>query len=135
MYKTLPKNEKSFDVDVIGSTTGHIYKGQFTVKCVLDIKGRHSLELEQTRLLADYANPTPGLMGIAHSLSHIRAKTVAAPDWWKNSDDGADILDENLIAAVLDKCKEMERDWRKEVSELTKKANEENNLGNDQKEK
>ena len=125
MYENLPKNERAFDVDVEGDTTGLKYKGQFTVKCVLNMAGKHALELEKTRLMADYANPSRGLVGIAVTLATIRAKIVEAPEWWKNADDGAEIIDENVILAIYDKCNEMEAKWRKELKGKAEEAQEE----------
>ena len=125
LYDSLPKNEKTFDIDLVGDTTGVKYKGQFTVYCVLDMKGKHALELEKTRLMADYANPSRGLFGIATSLATIRVRTVSSPAWWKNTDDGANIKDENVIFAIYDKCLEMEKEWRRELKEASEEAEEE----------
>jgi hypothetical protein len=125
MYDSLPKNEKTFDIDVVGDTTGVKYQGQFTVQCILDMAGRHTLELEKTRLMADYANPSRGLFGIATSLATIRTKTVTAPAWWINNEDGAAIKDENLVFAVYDKCNEMEKQWREELKKSSEVAQEE----------
>lgn len=122
MYDSLPKNEKAFDIDVKGETTGVQYKGQFTVTCILDMAGKHSLELEKTRLMADYANPSRGLFGIATSLATIRTKATKTPDWWKNSEDGALIKDENVIFAIYDKCNEMEKLWRQELKISSEQA-------------
>jgi len=125
MYDSLPKNEKSFDIDLVGDTTGLKYSGQFTVICILDMAGRHALELEKTRLMADYANPSRGLFGIATSLATIRTKTVSTPAWWKNNEDGAAIKDENLVFAVYDKCNEMEKQWREELKKSSEEAEKE----------
>jgi hypothetical protein len=133
MYDSLPKNEKTFDVEVVGETTGFKYTGQFTVTCILDMAGKHQLELEKTRLMADYANPSRGLFGIATSLATIRTKIVSSPDWWKNADDGASIKDENLIFTLYDKCNEMETQWRKELKDLSTEAVEETQASTEEK--
>jgi hypothetical protein len=125
MYENLPKNERAFDVDITGDTTGEKYKGQFVVKCVLSMSGRHTLELEKTRLMADYANPTRGLAGIAISLATVRAKISTAPDWWFNTSEGSDIIDENVIMTIYEKTEEMEANWRRELKEASKQATEE----------
>jgi hypothetical protein len=130
MYEALPKNEKSFDVDLVGDTTGIQYKGTFTARCVLNISSRHSLELEKTRLMADYANPSAGLAGIAIALSNIRARIVEGPAWWKDSNAGADIIDENVLFHLYSECNRVESLWRKEL----KKNGEEAQKGNVQAE-
>lgn len=122
MYDSLPKNEKTFDLNVKGSTTGVKYSGQFTVVCVLDIAGKHQLEMEKTRLMADYANPSNGLLGLAVSLATLRAKIISYPDWWRNSEEGALLKDENVILALYDKCIEMEKKWREELNKNSESA-------------
>ena len=135
MYDALPKNERTFDVDIEGDTTGVKYKGQFTVVCVLDMAGKHALELEKTRLMADYANPSRGLSGIAISLATIRTKVVSSPDWWKNLDDGASVRDENVIFDVYDRCNEMEKQWREELKKSSEEAEKEAPLKKEEDEK
>lgn len=122
MYQTLPKNEKSFDLDLVGEDTGVPYKGTFTAKCVLNIAGRHAMELEKTRLMADYANPSNGLAGIAIALASIRAKIVEGPAWWKDSDGGSNIIDQNVIFRLYDECNRVEGAWRKELKKDAEEA-------------
>lgn len=121
MYDSLPKNEQSFDIEVVGDTTGISHKGTFTAKCVLNMAGKHAMELEKTRLQADYANPSSGLAGIAIALSTIRAKIVEGPAWWKDSEGGATLIDENVVFKLYDECNKLEANWR---AELKKKAEE-----------
>lgn len=130
MYDILPKNERSFDLELVGDTTGVLHKGTFTAKCVLNMAGRHSLELEKTRLMADYANPSPGLAGIAIALATLRAKLTDGPAWWKDSEGGATLIDENVVFKLFDECNKMEAAWREDL----KKAGEEAQKGNVQKE-
>lgn len=122
MYNALPKNEKTFELDVVGDTTNLPYTGKFTVKCVLDMAGKHSLELEKTRLMADYANPSNGLAGIAITLSTVRAKIVKSPDWWDNTDNGAQIMDENVIMRLFDECGKAEAEWRTQLKKNAEEA-------------
>lgn len=122
LYDSLPKNEETFEFKEVGDTTGHVYEGKFTVMCVLNMAGKHSLELEKTRLMADYANPSRGLAGIAISLATVRAKILDAPSWWDNSDGGSLIIDENVVLALYDKCNQVEANWRKQLREQAETA-------------
>ncbi len=126
MYEALPKNEKTFEVDVLGTDTGVQYQGQFTVKCILNMADRHSMEMEKTRLMADYANPSGGLAGIAITLATLRTKVIKGPPWWENSDGGINIMDENVIIAVYDQCSQAESEWRKSLKETSEKAQSKN---------
>ena len=115
MYLALPKNERTFSIKVEGDTSGETFEGQFTTRCVLNMSERHSKELEKTRLMADYANPSGTLSGIAEILSTVRAKLTKWPDWWANLDYGSKILDENVVVQIYDEVQALEREWRSEV--------------------
>lgn len=126
LYNNLPKNQKSFDINITGEDTSIVYKGTFTVKCSLTMREKHQLELERTRLTADYRNPSSGLLVIAAALATARVKIVEGPAWWKDSDSGADLRDENVIYAIYDKCVDTEIEWRKELKVAAEAAAEGN---------
>ncbi len=124
MFPELPKNEATFSIDEIGETTGHRYEGIFTVKCVLSMLDKHRLELEKTRLLADYANPTPHLQAIAVIMANVRARATDSPEWWKQSDFGNKLLDENVIVIIYDKALEAETEWKAKIAKKVEKTEE-----------
>lgn len=126
MYKSLPKNEMTFDFKEKGMDTGLPYEGSFTVKCVLTISDKHTLELEKTRLMADTANPSNGLAGISLTLSEVRARIISAPGWWKDCDYGAGLLDENILIRLFDECVRCETKWRETLSKKAEVAADEN---------
>lgn len=121
MYTNLPKNERSFDLDVTGAATGFPYKGTFTVRCVLNIAQRHAIELEKSRLTADQRNPSQQLAAMSMVLAEIRGRIVEAPAWWKDSKGGAELLDDEVIYEIFSKCMDLEDAWKAEL----KKAGEE----------
>lgn len=125
MYDSLPKNERKISVNIEGEDTGYQYTGDFTVKCSLTILEKQALELEKTRLLADYSNPTPGLLGIAFTLSSLRAKIVKGPDWWKESNYGAQLRDENVFGVLMDELGKAEKEWREEIKKKALEAKQE----------
>jgi hypothetical protein len=114
----LPKNEITFDVDLQGDTTFKQYQGQFTCRCVLTMGQKHAMELEKSRLLGSYSNPTEELIGIAIIFANLRAKIVDAPEWWKQSGGGAAINDENILVELFNKVDKAEQEWRQKVKEL-----------------
>ena len=116
----LPKNETTFQFEEIGETTGHKYEGRFTALCVLNIAMKHKLELEKTRLLADFANPTEGLNGIAITLAELRVRIIDAPEWWKQSGGGLDILDEDILVKLYSKLLEKQVEWKDSIKAKAK---------------
>lgn len=115
----LPSKEKTFDFEHIGETTGKKYDGRFTVLCVLNVGQKHSLALEKTRLLGNYANPTDDLAGLAIILANLRAKIVEAPEWWKQSNGGASLDDEDAMVVLYRKVQEAEFQWKEELKKKT----------------
>lgn len=124
MYNALPKNERTFSISVVGDVSGEKFEGQFTAKCVLNMSEKHSKELEKTRLIADYANPSGSLAGIAEILSTTKVKLVTWPDWWANLNFGSEILDENVIIEIYDKVQTLEKEWKTEIRKKAKDAKE-----------
>lgn len=120
----LPKTESVFDFDFI-SDMGQRYEGRFTVLAVLDLGQKHRLELEKTRLLGNYQNPSDGLVAISTVLASLRTKIVDAPEWWKQSNGGFNLLEEDLIMALYKKVLESEEEWKLKLKEMGKKAQEE----------
>lgn len=117
----LPSKEKTFDFEHVGETTGKEYKGRFTVLCVLNVGQKHALSLEKTRLLGNYQNPTDDLAGLAIILANLRAKVVEAPEWWKQSQGGVLIEDEDALVVLYRKIQEAEFEWKEELKKKTQK--------------
>ena len=111
----LPKNETVFDFDYTGGTTGKKYDGQFTVVCILNMAKKHALEIEKTRLMADFSNPTETLFGLAVILGNLRVRIVQSPEWWKQSQGGFNLMDEDVLVALYDKVMEAETKWREQL--------------------
>ena len=122
MYDALPKREKTFLIDMIGEETGEVYKGEFTIMCILDMGGKHAEELEKTRLMADFANPSNGLLGISITLAKLRARIIDGPKWWENSNGGSTIMDEDVIGHLYDECLRLEKEWRENLKKKAEEA-------------
>ncbi len=120
----LPKKESVFDFEHVGGDTGKKYEGSFTVLCLLNMAQKHALELEKTRLLGNYANPTDGLNGISVVLANLRVKIIDAPEWWKQSNGGYAIDDEDTLVALYNKVQDAEVEWRTKLKEKAKAAQE-----------
>ena len=117
----LPLKERTFEFDHVGGDTAKEYKGRFTVLCTLNVGQKHSLALEKTRLLGNYANPTDDLAGLAIILANLRAKVVDGPEWWKQSQGGATIEDEDALVTLYRKVQEAEFEWKEELKKKTQK--------------
>lgn len=130
MFTDLPKKIRSFKIKEIGDTTQMEYEGEFKVHAVLNMGQKHALEIEKTILQADTKSPTLGLRGIANTLAELRVRIIDAPDWWKDSRGGTEILDENVIVAIYDQIIDQELKWREELKAKTVKANQDSQKTN-----
>jgi hypothetical protein len=117
----LPNKEKTFACEHIGETTGKKYDGQFTVRCILNVGQKHALALEKTRLLGSYESPTDDLAGLAIILANLRARIVDAPEWWKQSNGGSLVDDEDVLVVLYRKIQEAELEWKEDLKKKTQK--------------
>ncbi len=116
----LPNTQSVFDFDFT-SDLGKRFEGQFTVNCLLNMRQKHILELEKTRLLGNYPNPTDELAGIAVILANLRGRIIDGPEWWKQSDGGYNLTDIDVLTALYNKVLSAEAEWRTKLKEKTKK--------------
>jgi hypothetical protein len=119
----LPNTQSVFDFDFT-SDLGKKFDGQFTVNCLLNMRQKHLLELEKTRLLGNYPNPTDELAGIAVILANLRSRIVNGPSWWEQSDGGYNLTDVDVLTALYNKVIAAEAEWRTKLKEKTKKLQE-----------
>ena len=115
----LPEKIQVFDFSMEGELTGRKYEGAFTVKCTLNMGERHAFELEKTRLMGNFSNPSDGLAGLSIVIATLRIKIIDGPEFWRQSDGGFKFEDEDVLLALFDKVQEVEFKWR---SDLKKKV-------------
>ena len=129
MYGALPKIERSFDFSAVGEMTGFKYDGVFTIKSVLDIQGKHLVELEKNRLLGGHRNPSYSLVELSATLAELHIRILDYPAWWKDCQFGAELLDEEILRRLFELCIEKEEEWRVEMKQKAQES-----LGNAQTE-
>lgn len=122
----LPKKERSFILDHIGESTGFKYDGTFTVKALLSIRDKRSIEVEKSTLKADLVNPTEELITMAHVLANLRVRIITGPSWWMQSAGGLNLEDDEVMYVLYNKVIEQEKSWLKEVRDQVKESSEGN---------
>ena len=111
----LPKNEKSFIFEHIGEISGRKYEGTFTVRCMLNMAEKRTLEIEKSALSADLSNPTSNLSALSSVVANLRVRTVKSPDWFKQSIMSLDLLDDDVYFELYGKYLEQAEIWLQEV--------------------
>lgn len=92
--------QKTVTFSVVGENTGEVFEGQFTFKILLNLQEFHDKELLYTQLLGDISNPTRQLESLAYIRSNLKYHIVDAPMWWKESRNGSDLFDFNVLTQL-----------------------------------
>jgi len=112
----------SFNIKVIGSTTGQEYMGTFKVKPVLS----QAEQLQRDAIMRDLLggrvqDSSPRAVSQALLLAEIQIRSLSVPEFWKESKNGLSLYDEEVMAAVYDKIQTTEQEWK---ADIKKKADE-----------
>jgi hypothetical protein len=120
----LPSKESQFELDFTSEESGKRYEGRFTVLCRLDIGQKHRLELEKSKLLGTFPNPTNTLASLAMILANLRVRIIDSPDWWKQSNGGYLVEDEDALVALFEQVLAAEDTWRANLKEKARQVKE-----------
>lgn len=123
---------KSFTIDVKGTTTEQSYSGLFKMKPILSHREKlRRDELKRQVLGSNPESATEDSVRTAVIFSKIWIHLTESPAWWREANNGIDLLDEEPVLAVLDKIIELEGEIlnktqkdgeaaKKELTELSK---------------
>lgn len=119
------KYEGTFTInDIIGESTGELYKGTFTIKKKLSYSDL--LRLDQLR--RDYLggsnqeNASAVAVGIANALADLAVRVINAPSWWKDCNKGFDLVDDNVLQAIYDETMKLLEQDKIEVEKKKEEA-------------
>lgn len=120
---SLPSNEHTFTVSILGERTRQKYDGSFTVKCVLTNR-----ELIEVGLRTDAYNngsksiATSGIGIMNRAIAHMEIATIKSPSWWRDSDGGRELLDLNVLYEVYNKALEAEKVYDERITKAADDA-------------
>jgi len=116
-------NHESFTIDVTGEQTGDRKVGKFTVKKRLSFRDQLTRDnLRRSLLGPAVGQPLPRALSAANIFSELGVRIVEAPSWWNDNDNGMDLEDDKVVAAVYDKTMEVEEKALKALSKEAEKA-------------
>ena len=107
----LPPNEKSFDIEVKGETSGQIWKGKFSTVCVPTCRQKADAFVLQTKLNQDLATLDLFIKAYHNMIAQLTVRLTSAPQWWISADNGQDLKDFNVIIVVYNECLKAENEW------------------------
>lgn len=97
----IKKFEESFHVNVVGELSGESYMGKFTVRTRMSFKDALTRDSVRRNLLG--ASPETASVranSVADVFSELAVRVVEAPSWWTNSDNGIELVDDNVVAEI-----------------------------------
>lgn len=123
----LPETEHTFQIDIQGRITKKRFLGEFTCK-IATIKDQAMIAKHEVLLNGD--NPMyldAGIRKINKQIAYLRFTITDAPIFWKKSDLGYDLRDDNVIEEVYNQVIEFENNWINQIWVADETVEEEEN--------
>lgn len=121
--KELPSMTYSFEIEVEGNVTRKAYDGEFTCR-IPNNRDRSMISKHKAYLNGGFEIDI-STDNLHHMLAYLRytllgpdiKKDMAKgyPNWWRDSDLGLDLYDDNVVEKVYAKVLNFESKWLKEV--------------------
>lgn len=112
-----------YELDLVGETTGELYKGTFEFKPLLSPRDKFRADrLRRDFLGQDHADAPEGIQVGAYMVAQLAVRIVKAPDWWQARGGGLDCLDENLLVTLFEEAIRIESDTMKRLKESLPEA-------------
>jgi hypothetical protein len=120
----IPSREHTFFFKDKGERTRKNYEGNFTVKALLTQQ-----EIVDVGMLLDqYSRGSKTLVqGVAllnRAFAELDVRIVKAPAFWKDSNQGRDLLDTNIVFGIYKASMDAESEYDKKLEEAAKAADE-----------
>jgi hypothetical protein len=120
----LPSNEHTFHFKATGEKTKQKYEGTFTVKCLLT-----AVEAVEVGLRTDAFNRGSKTIHssvaiLNRAFAELDIRILKAPSFWKDANDGRDLLDPNIVLEVFDQALGAEKVYTDRVEAAAKEADE-----------
>jgi hypothetical protein len=121
----LNPNLHTFPISVDGSKTGEKWVGNFTAKVLLSQADELAIDRRRRELLGPGAqDASPVAVQRATIFAELFVRLTAAPEWWKATNGGLDLIDDEPVAAVYNATQLAEQERLKAIQEKAAKAQE-----------
>ncbi len=117
-------NEVTFSVKETGETSKEQMVGDFVTKKRLSHRDHLRKDALRRDLLGAAGGvPTERAMSTSMIISELAVRVIKGPTWWTESDNGLDLVDDNVIGAIYDAATKHIRDEEtKKIKEAEKAA-------------
>ena len=111
---SLPQMDHRFHYEATGEESKINWVGDFLYRRPT-LRERAMIDVMRTRLNGDLVTLDTDTQYYNEAIAHLRFTLKEYPDWWKDTDYGANFYDSNVIIELYDKCLEFEATWRKKT--------------------
>lgn len=112
---------ESFSIHVVGNETGKTWAGEFKTRKYLS----HRLKLQRDAIIRQLLGETNPQLSLqierAAKLADCQVSLVESPEFWKESANGLDLIDDNLLDTIQSHVARIQRET---VAAVQKKAQE-----------
>lgn len=119
---TFLNNSVTVNIHIIGDRTGNVYTGEVTIRKFLS----HRQMLQKDQLLREYLKgdnvQISGQVARADQLSTCQTGIEKAPDWWKESNGGLDLYDDNVLVELFEQVFKVQKEAEDAVKARAKAA-------------
>lgn len=115
-------NEYTFMLSSKGESTEQKYEGAFKVKCLLTNAEKVNIGLRLDSYNGGSKTVAAGVAILNATLAELDVRVIEAPSFWKDSDNGRELMDTNIVYEVFAKANEAEADFKKRLKEVADKA-------------
>ncbi len=105
-------NTATFSIHVVGDKTNETFTGEFTCKLILSHRDELIRDSRKRELLGSI-NPQfadSRSVNQADIFGEVFVRITNAPQFWAESGNGLDLLDDNVVAAVYRECMRLEKE-------------------------
>lgn len=120
----IPSREHTFYFKDKGERTKKLYEGSFTVKAVLTQQ-----EIVDVGMLLDQYNRgsktlPQGVALLNRAFAELDVRIVKSPAFWRDSNQGRDLLDTNIVFGIYKSAMDSEEEYDKKLADMAEKAEE-----------
>lgn len=103
--------DSEFSISVVGDVSGETFKGDFRATKFLSHKQQLVLDRKRRELLGENSkDATARANNQAEIFSQLAVRLTKAPAWWVESDNGMELVDDNVAVEVYNAALKVEVD-------------------------
>lgn len=131
---SMPDTTHEFVLDLVGRITKKRFVGEFRCK-IPTIKDQSMIKKHEAMMNGEFpVYLDAGIQKMHMMIAYLRFTIVDCPIFWKNSDLGYDLRDDNIIQGVYDEVISFENEWLRQIWEVKEEPSEQDAEGEAKKE-